>query len=235
MLKKLSIISVVLAILILSISTISLAFSIDMKLDNTEKIEKNSEVVYTLTFDEKIIGASFKISYDSSKLELVESKMVNLLVSKNDGKIACVYFDMNKTAIDTCNIKFKAKENIENVDLKFELKEAKFITENNEISYSLDNIKGSSKIITIESENNSKNEIENNSYPSSLSNSNSNNISNNNNNNSNNAIKKNSTKIDNTVASSDIPKTGITDYLGVPIIIISMFAIFFLIKIKQCR
>lgn len=147
--KKISVIGILL-IAIVSISTASLAMSMDMTLDKTKDIKMNDTVIYTLKLSEKMIGASFKINYDSDQLELVESGTTNLSVSNNNGKIACVYFDMAKTGIDTCSVKFKAKKNIENTTLTFELEEAKFITLNGEKSYSQSDIAGIKKTITIE-------------------------------------------------------------------------------------
>ncbi len=147
--KKVSII-VVSILMVVSISTASLAMSIDMNLDQTKDIKMNDTVIYTLKLSEKIIGASFKINYDSDQLELVGSGTTNLSASKNNGKIACVYFDMEKKAIDTCSIKFKAKKNMENTTLTFELEEAKFIALNGEKSYSQNDIAGIKKTITIE-------------------------------------------------------------------------------------
>lgn len=150
--KKVSI--VILSILVIfSISTVSLAMSMDMSLDKTKDIKKNDTVIYTLALSEKIIGASFKIDYDKEALELVGSGTTNLSATNNNGKIACVYFDMAKTGIDTCSIKFKARKNIENTKLTFELEEAKFITLNGEKSYSQSDIAGIKKTITIEKSN----------------------------------------------------------------------------------
>lgn len=147
--KKISVIGIVL-IAIISISTASLAMSMDMSLDKTKDIKMNDTVIYTLKLSEKMIGASFKINYNSDQLEFVESGTTNFSASKNNEKIACVYFDMAKTGIDTCSIKFKAKKNMQNTTLTFELEEAKFITLNGEKSYSPSDIAGIKKTITIE-------------------------------------------------------------------------------------
>lgn len=184
--KKISVIGILL-IAIISISTASLAMSIDMTLDKTKDIKMNDTVIYTLKLSEKIVGASFKINYDSAQLELVESGTTNLSASKNNGKIACVYFDMAKTAIDTCSVKFKAKKNIENTKLTFELEEAKFIAQNGEKSYSQNDINGIKKTITIEksSASSSGNTGSTDGNPSNSDN-NSNNVDDNSNNSSNN-------------------------------------------------
>ena len=173
--------------MILSISTASLAMSIDMSLDKTKDIKMNDTVIYTLKLSEKIIGASFKINYDSDKLELVESGTTNLSVSKNNGKIACVYFDMAKIGIDTCSIKFKAKKNIENTKLTFELEETKFITLNGEKSYSQSDMNGIKQTITIEKSSvpNSGNTGSTDKNPSNSDDNNNNNNDNSNNNSNN--------------------------------------------------
>ena len=297
--------------MIFSVSTVSFAMSMDMSLNPTKDIKANDTVIYTLSLSEKIIGASFKINYDRDQLELVESGTTNLSASVNHGKIACVYFDMEKTGIDSCSIKFKAKKNIENTKLIFELEEAKFIAKNGERSYSQNDIAGIKKTITIgkSDDSNSGNNGSTNKNPSNSDNNNndvnddSNNSSNNNNtnddlnnsndtngntnnsnnsnntsgntnnsnnsnntsgntnnsnnstntsgntdnsnnstntngntNNSNNANgdtnNTNSSKSDYTMASTKLPKTGLHDSILLPIGLISMFAIYFFVKMK---
>ena len=282
--KKISIIILLIG-MIFSVSTVSLAMSMDMNLDQTKDIKENDIVIYTLNLSEKIIGASFKINYDSDQLELVESGTTNLSASKNNGKIACVYFDMAKTGINACSIKFKAKKKIENTKLTFELEEAKFIAQNGEKSYSQSDIAGIKKTITIgksapsSSENNgstnkdpSNNDNNSNNNDNNGSNSNNNNNTNDNLNNSNNTNgntnnsnntsgntdnsnnsnntsgntsnsnnfnnangninNTNSSKSDYTVASTKLPKTGLHNSILLPIGMISMFAIYFFVKMK---
>ena len=224
-----------LAILIMCITNVCLAFDVDMKLDSTKEMKENSEIIYTLTLSEKIIGASFKLDYDNEKLQLVESMTNNLSVAENSGKIACVYFDVNKSAIDTCQIKFKTKQAISNTDLKFTLEEAKFITENGETSYGQNTIQGSSKVIAIGDTSKQEKDSNNNSNNSkNPSNSNGNNNSNNSNNSS--SEKENSSQkseVDSSTANGNLPNTGKNIHLLVAIFGMNMVAIYFFVKMKR--
>lgn len=255
--KKISVIGIIL-ILVINIVTISLGFSINMNLDKTKNIKVNDTVILTLDLEEPIVGASFKMNYNSSNLELIGSESTNLSASENNGKIACVYVDMAKTGTNSLKIKFKARKDIKNTDLTFELEEAKFITLNGEKSYSQNEIDGIKKVITIEkaTTNNSGNNNPSNTTNNIKDNTSStnNNISNSSNNGTNNKventtsntkndIRKNVTNLsststtskeDKTKSTSGIPHTGINSYmLFIPIGLFSLLSIYFMIKMKS--
>lgn len=251
--RKISVIGIVL-ILVINVVTISLGFSINMNLDKTKNININDVVILTLDLKEPIIGASFKMNYDSNNLELVGSETTNLSISENNGKIACVYFDMAKTGTKSLKIKFKTTKNLENTKLNFELEETKLIALDGEKSYSQEELEGIKKVITIEKattnsgNNNSSNTTNNIKDNTSNTNNNVNNSSNNGTsqkventtNNTKNDIKKNVTNIstiskeDNTKSTSTIPHTGINSYmLFIPIGLFSLLSIYFMIKMKS--
>ena len=138
------------SIILICITTVSVAFNMDMNLDKTKDINLNDELILTLQLNEKIVGASFKINYDTENLKLIESESKNLFVSENNEKIACIYFDLMKEGTDILKIKFEVIGNIENNYLNFQLEEAKFISLSDEITFSQEQIDGISKTIKIE-------------------------------------------------------------------------------------
>ncbi len=207
--NKLILVNLIL-IAFLSISTISLGFSIDMEMDKTKDLKVDDEVIYSINLNEKIIGASFKINYDISNLKLVDSESENLYVSENNGQVACVYLDIEDKGTDTLKIKFKVlNTNIANFN--FSLNEAKFVTLENQSSYEQNDIEGITKIITIEK-------------------STSENIDNTNKNENN---PKTEQQQDNTTITNKIPQTGTSDIIFILIGITGLMIIYHTIKLKR--
>ena len=254
--KKIYLLSLVI-LTIIGISTLSLGFSVNMSLDKTKNLNVNDEVVLTLNLSEEIVGASFKINYDSTNLKLVESQTTNLSVSENDGKIACVYFDMAKSGIDNLKIKFKIANNTNN-NMTFNIEDAKFISKENEKSYSqgeienktvtikpntttteddkknntIDNTTNNTTDSTINSETNNttSNNLENNTNNNILNNNNSTNTSNDNNK-SNTTL--NTQKTDKTIATSKIPYAGHNILIYILIILAVLSAIYTGLRVKR--
>ena len=105
--NKFILINVILIAIIISISTVSLGFGIDIEMDKKENLKVGDEVILTINSSEKIVGASFKINYDTNSLKLLDKETQNLYVSENNRQVACVYIDMEDIGTDTLKIKFK--------------------------------------------------------------------------------------------------------------------------------
>ncbi len=241
--NKIILINVIL-IAIISISTVSLGFSIDMEIDKKENLKVDDELILTINLSEKIVGASFKINYDTNILKLLDKETKNLYVSENNRQIACVYIDMGDIGTDSLKIKFKVL-NTDKTELNFSLEEAKFITLGNENSYSENDIIGISKTITIKKISNDNNIGDNtNNDPNNNVNNNNNNGTNNNTSNtlnnstnsnstSNNNNNSNSNNKDNTTVNTYLPKTGTSDIIFVFIGITILSIIYFGIKLRK--
>lgn len=210
--KNKLILIILILIVMLSIATISLGFSVDMEMDKTKNLEVDDEVILTLNLSEKIVGASFKINYDTNTLKLIDKETVNLYASENNGQVACVYIDMEDKGTNTLKIKFKVL-NTDKTNLEFSLKEAKFVVLGNEKSYSGNDIVGISKTIDIEKTTNNDN----------------NGNANNNNTNNNDANINDNNNKDNTTVKKPLPQTGTNDviliFIGISILISSYFGI----------
>ncbi len=238
--NKIILINVIL-IAIISISTVSFGFSIDMEIDKKENLNVDDELILTINLNEKIVGASFKINYDTNILKLLDKETQNLYVSENNRQIACVYIDMENIGTDSIKIKFKVL-NTDKTELKFSLEEAKFITLDNENSYSGSEINGISKTITIKKASNDNNVGDNIGNNVNNSNGINNNQSNTSNSNLNNNITSNNNNNgyskDNTTINTYLPKTGTSDiiiysFIGITILSIIYFRIK-LRKISKC-
>ncbi len=226
-------------IAIISISTISLGFNIDIEMNKTKNLKVDDEIILTINLSEKIVGASFKINYDRNSLKLLDKKSENLYVSENNGQVACVYIDMEEKGTDNLKISFKLI-NTDKTDLNFNLEEAKFITLGNEKSYSGNEINGISKTITIEKASNDINtgDNTNNSQNNNTNNGTNNNTGNTSNNSQNNNTNlnsntNNSNKKDNTTVNTPLPKTGTNDIILIFIGIIICSIVYFGLKLKK--
>lgn len=235
--NKFIIINVIL-IAIISISTISIGFGIDIEMDKRENLKVGDEVILTINSSEKIVGASFKINYDTNILKLLDKETENLYVSENYTQIACVYIDMEDIGTNALKIKFKVLKT-DKTELKFSLEEAKFVTLGNENLYSGNEINGINKTITIEkiSNDSSVGDDENNNQNNNSSNNNNStnigNVSNNNVNNNN--ASNNINNKDNTLVNTSIPKTGTSDIILVFIEITICSTVYFLIKLINIK
>ena len=76
--NKFILINVILIAIIISISTVSLGFGIDIEMDKKENLKVGDEVILTINSSEKIVGASFKINYDTNSLKLLDKETQNL-------------------------------------------------------------------------------------------------------------------------------------------------------------
>ena len=212
--KNKLILIILILIVMLSITTISLGFSVDIEMDKTKNLKVDDEVILTLNLSEKIVGASFKINYDTNSLKLVDKETANLYVSENTGQVACVYIDMEDNGTETLKIKFKVL-NIDKTNLDFSLSDAKFVVLGNKNSYSENDIVGISKTIDIEKTTNTDN--------------NNGNDNNDNTNNNNSNMDNNNSNKDNTTVNNVLPKTGTNDkiliFIGISIVIASYFGI----------
>lgn len=151
--NKICIISLV-TMIIIAISTTSFGFGLNMSFNKIDKINVGDEIILTINFNQKIIGATFKISYDTN-LEMLDSQTSNLALSNSNGKLACVYVDMAKRGTNTLKFKFKVKSITNNI-MSFNMEDAKFVTKLNEKTYTQNKeIKAS---ITINKGDNSKND-----------------------------------------------------------------------------
>ena len=110
--RKLNIIIIVIFIFIIGLIIAKINFSkYDFSLDiTTDKKDVNigEEVILQIKADKNVVASNFEINYNNEKIELVGSNTDNLFVSEKDGKIACIYFDINKNGTDIFQIKFKA-------------------------------------------------------------------------------------------------------------------------------
>lgn len=65
-----------------------------MSTDKNE-VKAGNEVVYTISLDENVVAANFDINYNSSSLELIGSSTNGLDVANKNGKITCIYADID--------------------------------------------------------------------------------------------------------------------------------------------
>lgn len=130
--NKICIISLV-TMIIIAISTTSFGFGLNMSFNKIDKINVGDEIILTINFNQKIIGATFKISYDTN-LEMLDSRTSNLALSNSNGKLACVYVDMAKRGTNTLKFKFKVKS-IKNNIMSFNIEDSKFVTKSDEKTY----------------------------------------------------------------------------------------------------
>ena len=130
--NKICIISLV-TMIIIAISTTSFGFGLNMSFNKIDKINVGDEIILTINFNQKIIGATFKISYDTN-LEMLDSQTSNLALSNSNGKLACVYVDMAKRGTNTLKFKFKVKS-IKNNIMSFNIEDSKFVTKSDEKTY----------------------------------------------------------------------------------------------------
>ena len=232
--NKFILINVILIAIIISISTVRLGFGIDIEMDKKENLKVGDEVILTINSSEKIVGASFKINYDTNSLKLLDKETQNLYVSENNRQVACVYIDMEDIGNDTIKVKFKVL-NVDKTELNFSLEEAKFITLGDENSYSGSEINGISKTITIEKTSddnnigdNTNNDQNNNSNNNNGTNNNTGNISNNSTSNKNNNINNK----DNSTLNTYLPKTGTSNIIFVFIGLTILSVIYFGIRLR---
>lgn len=235
--NKFILINVILIAIIISISTVSLGFGIDIEMDKKENLKVGDEVILTINSSEKIVGASFKINYDTNSLKLLDKETQNLYVSENNRQVACVYIDMEDIGTDTIKVKFKVL-NVDKTELNFSLEEAKFITLGDENSYSGSEINGISKTITIEktSDDNNIGDNTNNDQNNNANDKNNNDTNKNIGNTSNNSTSNKNNNInnkDNTTLNTYLPKTGTSNIIFVFIGITICSATYFGIKLKK--
>jgi hypothetical protein len=228
--RKGCIISIIL-IALLTITTTCFGFEINMNLNKTKDIKAGDEITLTIKPNETIIGASFKMDYDSDNLELSGSDTDNLSVSENNGKIAAVYVDTLKTGTNSLKIKFKVKNDI-NSEVTFSLEETKFVSLEGETTYNQDDITGVEKTISVTKSSqisNSGNEVKNETNNTSNTTKNITNTSN-----SVNSISNNSTlKTNTTTSSNDIPYTGTSQIILIAMAITLTTTIYFGIKLRK--
>ena len=88
-LKK--ILLVLLAIIVICVITTNV-YGFDLSTStNNNSIKVGDEVTYTLQFNESILTADFILSYDSSKLEYIESKTQNVEFNNYEDENYIVY------------------------------------------------------------------------------------------------------------------------------------------------
>ena len=131
------------------------AFEINM---NTEKniLSAGEEFVYTINLSNSVVATNFNINYDSTSLELVGAVTQGLAVSKKDGKIACIYADINGIGTNKFQIKFKVKNIVTSKTLAFSLDDAKFRASGEEQSYTGTQIGGLNSVTNVKVEENGK-------------------------------------------------------------------------------
>lgn len=211
--NKICIISLV-TMIIIAISTTSFGFGLNMSFNKIDKINVGDEIILTINFNQKIIGATFKISYDTN-LEMLDSRTSNLALSNSNGKLACVYVDMAKRGTNTLKFKFKVKS-IKNNIMSFNIEDSKFVTKSDEKTYTQN--KEIETSITINKGDNSENDNttkddtnkDNNSNDDNTSNDDVNKDDNSNNSNDNKTPDKDISD-DNNGDTDDIPDTDIDD------------------------
>lgn len=140
--KKILKISLLLISIIMLLTITSNAFTVETSVDKND-IKVGEEIVYKVKLDEKVIAANFDIVCNSKSFELVESKTTGLNVSEKDGKVACIYVDMNQQGINEFEIKFKAIKNEK--EATFSLENVKFRVAGQKDSYTLKDTKGLEK------------------------------------------------------------------------------------------
>ena len=79
-----------------------------MKTDKSTLLA-GEEFIYTVNLSTSVVATNFNINYNSTYFELVGAVTPGLAVAKKDGKIACIYADINGVGTDKLQIKFKVK------------------------------------------------------------------------------------------------------------------------------
>lgn len=167
MLKTLRIVIIfIMAILLLTVP--SNAFTMQMSTDKSE-VKVGDEVVYTINLDEKVVAANFHINYNSSVLELIGSSSNGLDVAVKNGKVACIYADINGVGTNSFQIRFKAKA--ATTRATFSIENPKFRGINQDTSYVDGQITGltTQTNITIATTNTNNNPNVNNSNDNTIS------------------------------------------------------------------
>lgn len=129
---------------------ISKAFEINLSTDK-ENIKRNDEIILKIKTTEKLVAGNFEINYNNKVFKFVEG--VNINAAEKDGKVACIYGDLEGKGEDEFLIKFKAIKSSKNAEFKIE--NAKCRVVNKEESYTDENIFGE-KLIELKIETNNK-------------------------------------------------------------------------------
>ena len=124
---------------ILSFNTIVYGFDLLTNTSN-DSIKIGDEVTYTIKFDQPILTADFILSYDSSKLEYIESITQNVEYTnyENNNYIQFLYADESGFGTDTIELIFKAKELTSATSIKFN--NLNVHSKDGSVSYSIENV-----------------------------------------------------------------------------------------------
>lgn len=118
-------------------------------LSSSENNVKSGEyVILNIKADEKIVASNFYIDYDSDKFEFVQG--INVSAAINNGKLACIYADITGTGTDNFQVRFKAKELSKVSKADFSISDYKFRAVDKDSSYEGEDVKFTSKNISIE-------------------------------------------------------------------------------------
>ena len=148
--KKIALIVIIVAIVVKLVvviqnNTTDSKFKLNMETENNSEIVKvGEEVVLAIKVNETIIASNFEINYDSEVFELVGSETDNFNVAYKNGKLACIYADINGIGTNEFKIKFVVtKEKADKASFKIE--NAKFRAIEKEESYTGTQILGIDK------------------------------------------------------------------------------------------
>lgn len=107
--RKIVVIAIILVLVMLALFFKSNNKILKVRLDtNLDSVQVGDEIILTIQTSKVVDTASFFINYDSNTFELKESKTEVLSIAEKEGKIACIYADLNGTGVDEFQISFKA-------------------------------------------------------------------------------------------------------------------------------
>ena len=70
-------------------------FSIDIT-TNKEKVTIGEEVILKIKTEKNVVASNFEINYNSQNCELINTTSNNLYMSEKNGKMECLYFDLDQ-------------------------------------------------------------------------------------------------------------------------------------------
>lgn len=207
-------------LLIISLQTRVFANTLTLTVKTDKDSYKVNETIsVTIDWKENMQATSFKIGYDSEKLEFVSATInENFYNSKNAGEISINWVSLEGTDLTQIKFQFKAlKEGEANVKIK----EVSAFADGNLVSPTSYNFSSSgTKTITIKSTGETNSKPENDTASKGTSN---NQKTNN----------KGKNQVDNSLASKPIPQTGIKATILITIIVLGILSVVLFIKNKK--
>lgn len=87
---------------------------------NSNKVEIDEQIEFTINFNEKIQTADFSVYFDNEKITYIGSSTEDLKTNyrQQNKEIICCYYDLNKIGTDKITLKFKATTETSKTNIK---------------------------------------------------------------------------------------------------------------------